>query len=157
MQQPIEHSLNYLSSEYRDPHPSSLFFNASSPVDYNDEASYSPSATTGAQQGYDDSQFFCSFDVEACSQIFRTAGDLNIHMKVHYPPFECTIPACRGLSFRYHKDLTRHEREVHGTTQYYCPVETCKHSEAYGVGINRPANLDRHVLKAHPKLPWAPS
>ncbi|KAH6680527.1 hypothetical protein B0J14DRAFT_471131, partial [Halenospora varia] len=67
-------------------------------------------------------------------------------------PFKCTTSSCRGLGFRYRKDLTRHLEEVHGTRRFYCPVETCKHSEANRKGLARLNNINRHVRKAHPAI-----
>lgn len=109
--------------------------------------------TDAPPQGLHDPQFTCNF----CSRTFPQRYQLNTHLKAHTLPFKCSIPSCQSPGFRYSKDLDRHINSVHitevpGTRRFYCPVETCKHSEAYGNGFARLDNANRHKRTAHRKI-----
>jgi hypothetical protein len=61
----------------------------------------------------------------------------------------CEDPACHNRTFADEPNLNRHQREVHGKAQYYCPIKTC---ERHTRGFKRRDNCINHQKRSHGTL-----
>ncbi|KAM3075380.1 hypothetical protein ACMFMF_006055 [Clarireedia jacksonii] len=68
------------------------------------------------------------------------------HIDRHTRPFTCNNEDCAHLKFADKGGLSRHQREVHGSMTYSCPVTTCRRHKR---GFPRKWNLQEHQRKLH--------
>ncbi|KAH7321776.1 hypothetical protein BKA65DRAFT_88753 [Rhexocercosporidium sp. MPI-PUGE-AT-0058] len=67
-------------------------------------------------------------------------------MDKHERPHKCTVSNCKVTDFTNSGDLKRHQRTVHGTGIFFCPVPSCKrHTRGFG----RKDNREEHVKRVH--------
>jgi len=150
LQQPQDLNLEDLSLEYRNPPLLPPFPVEHNPTEYNPTLVHDFFASDVPPQGHDVPQFNCDF----CSRTFSLRYELNIHVKIHTKPFKCPIKTCDFQGARYRKDrdrhiVSRHRAHVPNLKRFYCPIETCKHSETNKEGFARTDGLKRHLGKAH--------
>lgn len=67
----------------------------------------------------------------------------------HSLPLTCDNPGCLNQTFADRGGLRHHEREVHGSQTYNCPISTCKRSTR---GFPRKWNFEQHMKKSHPSI-----
>lgn len=68
------------------------------------------------------------------------------HESKHGKPYICHIPNCKHTRFGDKGGLDRHNREVHGSQTYYCPITSCKRHIR---GFPRKYNLFEHQKRCH--------
>ncbi|CZR69581.1 uncharacterized protein PAC_19481 [Phialocephala subalpina] len=66
--------------------------------------------------------------------------------KQHLRPYKCPIPTCTVTPFATPGDLKRHEREVHSTPTFTCPITSCRRHRR---GFGRKDNLVQHLQRVH--------
>jgi len=67
-------------------------------------------------------------------------------MDKHERPYKCIILSCKVKDFTNPGDLKRHQRAVHGSGKFFCPVPLCKrHTRGFG----RKDNMEEHVKRLH--------
>lgn len=70
-------------------------------------------------------------------------------MDKHLRPYKCPKSGCNVKDFTNAGDLKRHQREVHGTHAFICPVSSCKRHRR---GFGRKDNLVQHLRRTHPAV-----
>lgn len=58
----------------------------------------------------------------------------------------CKIEKCKRISFSTKDTLSRHERQVHGTSRHLCPNASC---ERFLRGFSQRYNLKDHIRRVH--------
>ncbi|KAH8598583.1 hypothetical protein B0O99DRAFT_44914 [Bisporella sp. PMI_857] len=64
----------------------------------------------------------------------------------HSKPYICQVPDCKHTRFGDKSGLDRHNREVHGSQTYCCPITSCKRHIR---GFPRKYNLFEHQKRCH--------
>ena len=88
-------------------------------------------------------QYMCAH--AGCRKVFRRQCEYRKHYRNHQPerPFACT--QC-SKSFKHSSGLRKHEKSMHSTTRFCCPVANCRKF------IKRKDNWRVHIKKAHPEV-----
>jgi hypothetical protein len=74
------------------------------------------------------------------------------HRDRHTRPYPCTHSSCNGKGFGDKGTLARHQREVHGSQTYTCPVLSCPRNKQ---GFSRKYNLWEHKRRRHRFKPFS--
>ncbi|KAE8447940.1 hypothetical protein EG329_010012 [Mollisiaceae sp. DMI_Dod_QoI] len=80
---------------------------------------------------------------------FQTKSSLEKHIeKKHTKPYHCNVLNCKHPQFGDKAGLDRHNREVHSSQSFPCPIVSCKrHTKPF----HRRYNVFDHLKRCHPQ------
>ncbi|KAH7379645.1 hypothetical protein BKA64DRAFT_229682 [Cadophora sp. MPI-SDFR-AT-0126] len=121
------------------------------PIDSGNTAGYRPELRCSVPECSQDRKFLSesalrSVQSPPTTNLMPALTHFRKHEAKHSKPYICQVPNCKHTRFGDKGGLDRHNREVHGSQTYCCPITSCKRHVR---GFPRKYNLFEHQKRCH--------